>query len=328
MKFNLIIDGNYQLMKTIFPLHNSNTLYGELEANLNFSFDRQIALYPFNQVFFVSDGKSSWRKAINADYKANRSKKEGIDWDFVFQCYTEFKEKISKRCTKLESDGLEGDDWIAAIVRASNAKGISCLILSTDRDYHQLLKWNIDPNYINILYRDNLLQEKVWLPQGYSVFMNHLQKTPVDLFALDWRQDFFALMRKFGKYQMSEINPIESLFCKIVQGDKTDNISSLYSTTTKDGKIRGIGEAGALKIWKNYIQNADDHHVDYENLELRELIIDLVIEYKKAENNKAIRAKIFDNLQKNIKMIRLEERYMPVEYQRILKENVEQSVKL
>jgi 5'-3' exonuclease len=329
MKFNLVVDGNFFLMRNVFPLHNSNTLFGNLASNLLNGFDRQVSLFPFNQIFFVSDSKYSWRKThVNASYKANRKKKEEIDWNFVFTCYSEFKSKISKtsKITHLESDGIEGDDWIAGIVKESNRRGISCLVISSDEDLLQLLKWSFTPNVINIQYRDSIMQEKVWLPKGYNIFINSLQKTPVDLFALDWRHDFLELIKKFKKYTVVEVNPQQALFCKIVQGDKGDNIESLFISTTKNGKPRGIGDSGAEKIWQNYIANGDEF-VDYHNQETLEYIIDLVVSYKKLENTVTHRTNILNKLNENVKLITLVENYMPEEYTNILEKSITENIK-
>jgi 5'-3' exonuclease len=324
----LIIDGNYQLMKTVFPLHQANTLYGELFNVLQNTFEKQINLFPFHQVFFVSDSKNSWRKQINQTYKANRSKKEEVDWNFVFQCYTEFKQKVgSNKCVHLEYTGLEGDDWIAGIVKKANENGYSTLTISSDQDLLQLLSWSTEPDYINIQYRDNLMQEKVWFPKGYNVFLNKLRRTEIDLFALDWRQDFYELLKKLNRYQTIEVNPQQELFCKVISGDAGDNISSTLITYTKTGKPRGIGEAGALKIWNKYLEAADEF-VDYNNHEILELMTNLILEYKKVESEATIYRKVFDKVNENIKMIKLQQEYMPVEYQRVLNESIDSVLKL
>lgn len=323
----LIIDGNYQLMKTVFPLHNSNALYGELFNTLQHTFEKQLNLFPFKQVFYVSDSKSSWRKQIAQDYKGNRVKKEEVDWNFVFQCYTEFKQKIgSNKCVHLEYNGLEGDDWISALVRKANSNGYSTLVVSADHDLLQLLDWGFNPDYINMQFRDTLLQEKVWYPKGYEIFLNKLRKTEIDLFALDWRQDFYELLKKFSRYQSEEVNQHQSLFCKIIQGDKGDNISSTLVTYTKTGKPRGIGESGANKIWDSYIQQADEI-VDYKNQDILELMTQLVLEYKKVDNSHY--QKVLNKINENIKLIKLHNNeYMPLEYQKILNDCIDSVIKL
>ena len=319
----LIVDGNYQLMKTVFPLQQANTLYGELFNVLQNSFEKQISLFPFKQIFYVSDSKNSWRKQVNETYKANRVKKEEIDWSFVFQCYSEFKEKVGdKKCVHLEYPGLEGDDWIASLVNKANRNGYSTLIISADQDLLQLLEWSLDPDYINIMYRDNVMMEKVWYPKGYNIFMNKLQKTPIDLFALDWRHDFFQLVKKFSKYNVNEINQHESLFRKIVSGDAGDNIQSALITYTKTGKPRGIGDAGAERIWNNYIQNGNDEIVDYENDDTIRHMTDLVLEYKKSDDTK--REAVSGKIKENVKMIKLHNtQFVPPEYQNVLDASID-----
>lgn len=319
----LIIDGNHQLMKTVFPLQNTNRLYGELYNVLKNSFERLIKIYPFQQVFHVSDSKNSWRKQINSTYKENRKKTEDVDWEFVFQCYTEFKQDVSKKHSQVEYNGLEGDDWIAEIVKQSNRKGYSCLIVSADQDLLQLLEWN--DQYINIMFRDTLLQEKVWFPNGYEVFLHQLKKVEMDLFALDNRYDFFDLIKRLRKYQTFEVNPNQILFCKVVAGDAGDNVASTLITKTKTGKPRGIGESGANKIWNNYVTLLGEN-VDYQNNETLDTITDLVLEYKKVDDS--YRQQVMSKINENVKLIQLNNSSMPVEYQTVLSDMVEKEIKM
>lgn len=319
----LIIDGNHQLMKTVFPLQNANRLYGELHNVLTNTFEKLVKMFPFKQVFHVSDSKSSWRKQVNADYKGNRKKTEEVDWEFVFTCYDEFKKQVAQKHTQVEGTGIEGDDWIAEIVKQANANGYSCLIVSADQDLLQLLEWSKD--YINIMYRDNLLQEKVWYPTGYEIFINNLKKVEMDLFALDWRYEFYDLLKKLKKYQTIEVNPHQALFLKVVAGDGGDNVASTCITYTKTGKPRGIGESGATKIWNSFLEISDEM-VDYKNHETLETITSLILDYKKVDETQ--RAKVFAKVNENVKLIKLNNDSMPLEYKTMLSDTVKSKLKV
>jgi len=320
ISLNLVVDGNFMLHKLIWPLIKMNTLYGDLMNALEINFKKHIEMYPFHQIWFVTDTKYSWRKEIYSDYKGNRVKDESVDWEFIFNTFEEFKEKLDpKRFTVVSANGLEGDDWIAHIVKKSNENNISTLVMSTDGDLNQLLNWSINPFVINMQYRDTIGQEKVYFPTGYNIFVSALKKQEIDLFELDWRQDFLVLIKTLKtKYTVMEIDPIESIFTKIVQGDKKDNVKSLYITYTTTNKPRGIGEAGAKKIWNNFRElNPDIFEFDSEKF--REDLTELVCEYKKANPyDSDIVNEITNNIKNNIRLLRLEKQYMPPKYYSII----------
>jgi len=324
MKLNLIIDGNFFLHKLIWPLISANSLYGDLMNAMDINFKKHIEMYPFHQIWFVTDSKYSWRKEVFKEYKGNRIKDESVDWEFIFNTFEEFKEKLDpKRFTVVSADGVEGDDWIAHIVKKSNEHGISNLIMSTDGDLNQLLSWSINPYIINIQYRDTIGQEKVYFPNGYNIFINALQKQEIDLFELDWRADFINLIKTLkSKYTVMEIDPIESIFVKIVQGDKKDNVKSLYTTYTKTNKPRGIGEAGAKKIWAKF-RDINPDIFDFDSHEFYENITQLVCEYKKADpyDNDVV-SEITDNIRNNIRLLRLEKHYVPHKYYSIIEKEI------
>ena len=74
---------------------------------------------------------------------------------------------------------------------------------------------------------------------------------------VDDNNDFLLLMNRFlNRYDIQEIDPIESLIIKIISGDTSDNIGSVWSQM-KNGKKRGIGEKGAALIARHYATAED-----------------------------------------------------------------------
>ena len=69
INMNLILDGNYQLYRSVFILHKLKTLYGDLETLLLNDYNNITNAYPFNVIYFISDSKKSWRKMIYPEYK-------------------------------------------------------------------------------------------------------------------------------------------------------------------------------------------------------------------------------------------------------------------
>jgi 5'-3' exonuclease len=313
---DLILDGNYLLNRNVFSLHKNNLLFGALSKSLEMSVTNYKKWFPFANVYFVSDSREkSWRKKINKDYKANRKKDSDIDWEFVFSAYSDFKESLPYRGIKvLESPHIEGDDWISFIVENSNSQGRSTIIVSNDHDIKQIVKYNVNPLYINIMSNEMLNKQKLFLPKNYQIFLTEINKLEDndDIFNLNDNVEFINLLSSFmEKYDIQEVDPIESLIIKLISGDQSDNISSVWSII-KNGKRRGIGEKGAKSIFDNYLTEFGD--VNLSDPDLFENIADLICEKKNLSKTTISEIKI--NIEKNMRLIYLDTNSMPPEVKR------------
>ena len=300
MLCNLIIDGNYILSRLVFTLHKNNLLFGALEQSLENSINNYRKWYPFKKIYLVSDSKEkSWRKNLTKNYKSNRKKDSDIDWGFVYETYGHFKESTNSSITVLESPNVEGDDWISYICHVSNKDGVSNIIISNDYDIKQLLRYSLDPLCINIMSNEMYNKTKLFMPENYKLFLNKVNSLPNDdIFNLNDNKDFLLLIDSFlNRYDINEVNYIESLVVKLISGDKSDNISSIW--TQPNG--RGIGEKGAQNIYKKYLNEFGD--VDLKDEDLYENIADLVCESKKLSRSKM--NKIVSNIKHNSKLIDL-----------------------
>jgi len=302
MVLNCIIDGNYILSRLVFTLHKNNLLYGALTQSLENTITNYKKLYPFSNVYLVSDSKEkSWRKSLNSNYKANRKKDSDIDWAFVYKAYDEFKQNL-KGTKLLESPTIEGDDWISFLVQKTNDMNQSNFIVSNDHDIKQLIKFNLDSEWINFMSNEMYNQEKIFLPKNYQIFLNKIsQKNNNDIFDLNDNSEFLSLMNRFvNRYQLSEISNLESLLIKIISGDTSDNIQSVYQTN-KSGKVRGIGPKGAYSIYESYISEFGDPSL--QDPDLFENIADLICEKKKISKTNI--ENIVGRIQDNMKLIDL-----------------------
>lgn len=308
MKLNLIIDGNYILTKMSFTLNKSNLLYGELYNALERKIDEYKSYYPFSEVVLVSDLKEkSWRDEILGDYKGTRKKSEDIDWEFVFNTYNEFKEKTKVKI--LEQPKVEGDDWISFLTKKFNNQGISTFILAYDKDFKQLINMDLENDYMNIMYNDNFKNPLVYIPKNYKMLLNKVHNMDNnDIFNLNNNNDFLQLIDKLSETcKLQEIDSIESLVTLVIQGDRNDNISSVYTYESPSGKNMGIGEAGALKIYKKYIEEFGE--VKLDDPHLPENIADLVCEAKKISNSNI--PSISNNVKRNFSVIELTPERIP-----------------
>ena len=308
---DLVIDGNYILSKLVFTLHKNNLLYGSLHKSLENAINNYRKWYPFANVYLVSDSKEkSWRKQLTKAYKANRKKDNDIDWAFVYNAYDEFKQSMVGLVRVLEAPHVEGDDWISFLTSKGNAEGRSAIIVSNDYDIKQIVGYSIDPLYINIMSNEMYNKEKLFMPNNYQLFMSKVRELPNnDIFSLNDNSDYLGLLDRFlKKYEIVEIDPMESLVVKIISGDQSDNIGSVWSQT-KNGKKRGIGPKGAKTIYESYIVEFGD--LNLEDPDLYENIADLICEKKKLSKTQI--ESIVENIISNVKLIDLRLENLPDE---------------
>ena len=303
MRVELVIDGNYILSKLVFTLHKHNLLFGGLHKALEAAVGNYRKWYPFTNIYLVSDSKEkSWRKDYTDNYKGTRKKDTDIDWNFVYTAYDEFKKSLKGQMIVLEAPKVEGDDWISYLVEKANEEERCVIIVSNDYDIKQLVNYRLNPLTINIMTNEMYNKEKLFLPRNYQIFVNKVTKLPNDdIFNLNDNTEFLLLLNKFiDKYEIHEINPIESLIIKIISGDQSDNIGSVWSVV-KNGKKRGIGAAGAQTIYNEYISEFGE--VSLNDPDLYENIADLICEKKKLSKNQI--DPIVTNIEKNVKLIDL-----------------------
>lgn len=307
---NLNIDMNFVLYKNVYILAKSKSLYADLDLSLTYALSNYMKLYPFKKINVASDSKYSWRKKIYPEYKEQRKEareKMDINWEFVFNTYNEFKQRINNpRINLLEKDGVEGDDWIRYCIEESNRKGLSTLTISSDRDLNQFLKYSLNPTYMNFQWVDKYTGGCLYLPEHYKLFMNEIQKDGGDIFNQNENSTFIHLIKNLkDKYKEMEVNKEELLMCKIIQGDTSDNIKSVLKTT------QGIGDAGALSIYKKY-KEIYPENIDFLSDKWIDQMVEFIAENKKVKVEE-YRDTIIKNLNLNRKLICLNEKYMPTD---------------
>lgn len=311
MGVDLIIDGNFILSKLVFTLHKHNLLFGGLHKALENNITGYRKWYPFTNVFLVSDSKEkSWRKKLIEEYKATRKKDTDIDWNFVYTSYGEFKEEVKSTMKVLEAPHIEGDDWISYLTEKANSEGRSVIIVSNDYDIKQMVNYSLEPLTINLMTNEMYNKEKLFLPKNYQVFLNKLSRLPNDdIFNLNDNVEFLGLLNNFiNKYEVHEIDPMESLIIKVISGDSSDNINSVWSVT-KNGKKRGIGAAGAKTIYDEYLLEFGE--VNLQDPDLHENIADLICEKKKLSKSQI--SPIVGNIEMNVRLIDLRMSNLPPE---------------
>lgn len=319
MKISLIIDLNYLLYKNTFILKKLRSIKQDLDELLMNDFKKIIKSYPFDNIYVACDSnKNNWRRQIYPEYKAQREHDNSIDWQFVFATYAKFKNKIKKfkNVKFFEMEGLEGDDFIGYIVQESNKLGHSNVILSSDADNHQLLKQDLNAEWINFQWNYKFSDERLYLPDNYQLVIEKMVNGVNDnIFELDNSSEFSEWIETLiSKTNVKSINPEESLFCKIVSGDKGDNVPSIiHSKMGKwDDEGRGIGGDGAKTLYKIY-KEIHPEPIDFDSDMFIDRLIDVTIYYKKVKEN-GVKEKLRENIKLNRTLVRIDTKYMPLEY--------------
>jgi 5'-3' exonuclease len=148
------------------------------------------------------------------------------------------------------------------------------------------------------------------MPENYQTFISKVKNLPNDdIFNLNDNSEFLGLLDRFlNKYEIVEIDPIESLMIKIISGDQSDNIGSVWSQV-KNGKKRGIGSKGAKTIYDSYLLEFGE--INLKDPDLYENIADLICEKKKLSKTQI--ESIVENINDNVKLIDLRLENLPVE---------------
>lgn len=111
----------------------------------------------YRNVVLCCDNKKYWRRDVFPFYKSNRKhdrEASGYDWGMIFDTLNRLREELKENFPYkvLDVEGAEADD-IIAVLTARLAPVNHVLILSSDKDFAQLQKYNNVAQYSPILKR-------------------------------------------------------------------------------------------------------------------------------------------------------------------------------
>lgn len=314
MRTALIIDGNYLLHKDVFILYQMKSLHQDLQKLMRIDIEKMMKMYPFDDVYFVSDSKIGyWRKQEFSAYKSDRKSDDKIDWEWVYGEYDSLIDFMSNLPTikQLQIDLAEGDDIIAYLVNHNNELGYSNVIVAADSDLHQLVRFDLSEEYINIAYNYKFSDERTYFPENYNVFFSEMKRNATSTL-FDMNQDDEYLIFLEGLIERTKVIEIvkeELLFVKLIKGDKKDSIPSVYHKKTKTDKLMGIGEAGALSVYNLY-KEIYDEPIDFDSNDFVSRATEMVLFSKNITDEKAPEL-IMNNIKRNRKLTILTDNYLP-----------------
>lgn len=322
-KYTMIVDGHNFMFKTlcVLPLSkNGLWLDGKKDKEMfslklmqNFLSSLRDFKNIVNNVIFTLDS-SSWRKTIGeVEYKGTRHMEEKINWEGFRDCVNGFCKEITKYnviVSKVKQ--AEADDLIFYWASRLNIEDIPVIINSSDKDMLQLVRNNDGTNCECLLY--STTTKKLYTPFGYME--NNTKEKTIDDFltpggslSIYERYDAIGDLIKKKKFELEEVDANKELFCKILSGDKSDNIPSVY-TVTKNNKTYGITELKAGQITNMFLEKTGTTltpellYIDSALTTLCECIQNVMKTNTKVDE-------LLQNLKRNIKYIHLSKSNIP-----------------
>lgn len=326
-RFILIIDGHNFFFRTLYGIQHpktakvlqSNTsrkLYGE-KLMSDFTFSMKKLQTCVNGVLFVEDSRS-WRKGIDGDaigYKSNRTEKqEQIDWTGFEECTSHFRERLSTHgVTFCRQEGAEADDLIFYWCAKLTGSGKSAIIHSTDKDMLQLVRNYGDGGDV-MLY--DAVGRAMYVPSGYrDMIENAPKKTEGSIFTLssgvNGSYDGILSYVKSNGIKITEVDADRSLVTKVLCGDRSDNIPSVYSYV-KNGRTFNLTEAKSAAVLERFTERNGSPFIQdmlYSASSVRSLA-ECVVEVVRKEVDIET---VVRNIERNTKYISLDRRSIPPE---------------
>lgn len=175
----ILVDFGVFVFRAIYAWRRNHSIPPTYTAmNMLISCLSRIGLSREDMVIIAVDGRHSWRKEVDPEYKANRKelrdKTPDIDWDAQFESFRRLVENIDVATPfwPIQIERLEADDIIAYAVRFFSDR--ECVILSCDADYEQLTAFS------NVKILSDRTKKYKIVKNPYKVLANKIRKEASD----------------------------------------------------------------------------------------------------------------------------------------------------
>jgi len=325
---NILIDGNYIFHKTfgIFGGYGSKDPAEVLKTkNEQAMFIRKIAtdlcaalreLPTGGRLVFTADSRS-WRKDVEIEgggYKSKRVKDETVDWSIFFNLLDAFGKQLEKMgFIYSRANGAEGDDLLYFWADYFTTKGQNCIIVSGDKDLHQLARWK--GNNWTLVWSNNSKNNVISSPVNWK--KNWLeQQDQVSIFEMaeTIQPDKSKIKKWIEKLVLNEVNPRDFIFVKMLIGDDGDDVPGVWNFEATPGKMSRMTPKRAEQLLESLQQSRwvdssfQDLLVDNEFLDWA---AGYILRLMKDIDSKENRQKATQNLLRNYKLMWLDKMVMP-----------------
>lgn len=321
-KHTLLIDGNYFLHSRLFVLPrvkgqqllSTQDDKSQLMRKLCIDFASELRkMNQFIDQIVVAVDAKSWRKDLfpDAQYKGTRTHDDSVNWNGVFEVYTEFQSLLAKQGVVIHQvNGAEADDVLFGWSTQLNNEGRNCIVWTGDRDLIQLVNYNNATESYTLWYYNS--KRKLITFEGFNKIIN---ETTIETISNDdllfnmssslstsdgAKKDLKIWIEKNG-IDVQEINCDDFIFTKILQGDRSDNIPAVvtWTKTARSGKIMNysITEKHAEKVLSQYKKEEGDFYIDhFFNRDITEKIVDMIYRVVSTSTPAEIRVRFNQNL--------------------------------
>ena len=325
---NILIDGNYIFHKTfgIFGGYGPKDPAEVLKTkNEQAMFIRKIAtdlctalreLPTGGRLVFTADSRS-WRKDVEIEgggYKSKRVKDETVDWSIFFNLLDAFGKQLEKMgFIYSRANGAEGDDLLYFWADYFTTKGQNCIIVSGDKDLHQLARWK--GNNWTLVWSNNSKNNVISSPVNWK--KNWLeQQDQVSIFEMaeTIQPDKSKIKKWIEKLVLNEVYPRDFIFVKMLIGDDGDDVPGVWNFEATPGKMSRMTPKRAEQLLESLQQS---RWVDFS---FQDLLVDnefldwaagYILRLMKDIDSKENRQKATQNLLRNYKLMWLDKMVMP-----------------
>lgn len=283
-----------------------------------------------NDVVFIKDSHS-WRKdlLLQQEYKGNRKKiQDDIDKNGFITVTNNFTDTLCKMGVKVSwAERSEGDDLIYAWSEYLFEEGKSSLILSTDRDLNQLVKC---VNGVHII-QYGPMNNKLWVSEGSNEIIKGLtakrevtQENLFDeVFVVSIENDPFE--RFVETTNVEVVDPERVRFMKIIGGDASDNIRSVYyKEGTETTRAKGLGPKTVEKIYNQFKEKLGcefDYHI-YGQEDTVKMLSNIIYDVAKINDEEFTRRMLCENIKTNTSLVSLTNESIPDDVLKNMSDNI------
>ena len=334
---NIIFDGNYLLHTTMY-------VYRQPHQRGDVMFDTRDDMDLFIRKFMTDFGSlirkvnghkrviitwdsHSWRKKIkidqNSGYKANRKKESSnVNWDNFNILQKEITEILSNhKFIVSKINNAEGDDLIFLWSKYLLAQNENCIILSGDRDLTQLVKINENNNYC-VVYDNRSIKRILFAPIGLKKILENNDDDVINILDMSFMSsENNGILKLLENSLYSEVDPEIIIWTKVIAGDSSDNIPSIWSWEKKSKdktKCFNVSEKKASQIKEDIISHFGEFKMD----DMSDYIPDIVYGIKMYHKQDADETTIKERIERNKTLVILSTETIPQQIQDDFKEKL------
>lgn len=324
---NILIDGNYIFHKTFGVFGGyGNVDPGKIlkDKKEQSAFIRKIAtdlcaslkmIPQGGRMIFTSDSRS-WRKDVEIEdggYKSGRVKDEAVDWSIFFDLMKSFGDHLEKMgfvFSKVE--GAEGDDLLMFWSEHFNSKNENCLIITGDKDLHQLARISADS--WTVIWNNNQKKNTLFVPDGWKELWLDKEES-ISVFnmasAISPEKERFKTFLK--KATIEEVESRSFIFTKILTGDKGDSVPSVWEQIS-GSRVMGFTQKKAETVFEAFLTS------EWSDIEFQQMINNddylnwisgLILRTAKAVDSSDNRGRVKENIMRNFKLLWLDPSIIP-----------------